>query len=100
MVGRELTKVHQEFLRGTASEVCERLQTTVRGEFTVVVGPIGRTTEHVAAEAVASDETIAMEFGHIADSGAASRREAVRVTAQRLGVPPRQVYAAIERSKK
>jgi len=100
MVGRELTKVYQEFLRGTASEVRERLQTPVKGEFTVVVGPIGRTTELVAPEVVPTDEAIATEFGHTIDSGAISRREAVRVTAQRLGVPSRHVYAAIERSKK
>ena len=100
MVGRELTKVHQEFLRGTASEVCERLQTTVKGEFTVVVGPVGRITKPNAPEAVASDEAIAAEFGHVTDSGAISRREAVRVTARRLGVSSKHVYAAIERAKK
>jgi 16S rRNA (cytidine1402-2'-O)-methyltransferase len=36
VVGRELTKSHQEFIRGTAREVASSL-TNLRGEFTVVV---------------------------------------------------------------
>ena len=44
-VGRELTKIHEEFLRGRASEVAARLearrtgQGRLLGEFTIVVGP-------------------------------------------------------------
>jgi 16S rRNA (cytidine1402-2'-O)-methyltransferase len=38
VAARELTKIHQEILRGTASEVLERLGQP-RGEFTLIVGP-------------------------------------------------------------
>src|SRR5262245_37840711 len=38
-VARELSKVHQEFVRGDAKTVLESLG-TVKGEFTVVVGPL------------------------------------------------------------
>jgi 16S rRNA (cytidine1402-2'-O)-methyltransferase len=40
-VARELTKVHEEFLRGPLSTVAESLKSrgTVRGEITVVIGP-------------------------------------------------------------
>jgi len=38
-VCRELTKVHEEVLRGNAGELAERLTGPVRGEVTVVVGP-------------------------------------------------------------
>lgn len=99
MLGRELTKIHQEFLRGTASELAERLQTPIRGEFTVVIDQVGLTPNNIGAM-VAGDEDIAMEFGRITDSAAISRREAVRATAQRLGISSRHVYAAIERAKK
>jgi 16S rRNA (cytidine1402-2'-O)-methyltransferase len=99
MLGRELTKIHQEFLRGTASELAERLQTPTRGEFTVVIDQVGLTTNLVDTMA-ASDEDIAREFGRITDNKAISRREAVRATAQRLGISSRHVYAAIERAKK
>ena len=99
MLGRELTKIHQEFLRGTASELAERLQTPIKGEFTVVIDQIGLTPKHVGAMA-ASDEDITTEFGRITDTAPVSRREAVRATAQRLGISSRHVYAAIERAKK
>jgi len=37
-VTRELTKVHEEVLRGTASEIMEALGDRTRGEFTLVIG--------------------------------------------------------------
>lgn len=38
-VCRELTKVHEEVLRGTAGEVCQRLADPVRGEIVLVLEP-------------------------------------------------------------
>jgi 16S rRNA (cytidine1402-2'-O)-methyltransferase len=38
-VGRELTKLHEEVLRGTAGEVMAALGDRARGEFTVVISP-------------------------------------------------------------
>jgi len=99
MLGRELTKIHQEFLRGTASDLAEILPARTKGEFTVVISEIGHQPNNVAALS-ASDEEIAAEFGHITELEPISRREAVRATAQRLGIRSRQVYAAIERAKK
>jgi 16S rRNA (cytidine1402-2'-O)-methyltransferase len=37
LVGRELTKLHEEVVRGTAAEALEVLATKVRGEFTLVI---------------------------------------------------------------
>jgi 16S rRNA (cytidine1402-2'-O)-methyltransferase len=37
MLGRELTKLHEQVLRGTAAEVLEALAGKARGEFTLVV---------------------------------------------------------------
>ena len=36
-VGRELTKLHEEVLRGTAAEVLEAMAGKARGEFTLVI---------------------------------------------------------------
>ena len=97
VVGRELTKVHQEFLRGTASELAVGLKDGVRGEFTVVVGPSTKLNGPAVAP---SDESIAVVFGQITDLGGSSRREAVSATAKHFGIAARLVYAAIERTKK
>jgi 16S rRNA (cytidine1402-2'-O)-methyltransferase len=97
VVGRELTKVHQEFLRGTAREIAERLASP-RGELTVIVGPdesAGKT-----AVSPVSDEQLAVEFGQNTETAGLRRREAVARLARRYGRPVREVYAAIERAKK
>lgn len=95
VLGRELTKVHQEFLRGTAAELISQLQSP-RGEFTVVIGP---AIEQAVSAASVSDEQIATMFGHMAKSGAGSRRAVLAALAKKLGISPRHVYAAIERHK-
>ena len=46
LVGRELTKAHEELLRGTLSELAERLDRDApRGEFVIVVAGRGETPE-------------------------------------------------------
>ena len=39
LIAREMTKLHEEFLRGTLSTVRRALPTEIKGEFTVVIGP-------------------------------------------------------------
>jgi 16S rRNA (cytidine1402-2'-O)-methyltransferase len=97
MLARELTKMHQQFLRGTASALADRVQDTQKGEFTVVVGPM---TNFAVTTPAPSDQAIADEFGVMANDSGLSRREAVLAAAKRLGLSARDVYAAIERSKK
>jgi 16S rRNA (cytidine1402-2'-O)-methyltransferase len=96
MVGRELTKVHQEFLRGTASELATRLKDGARGEFTIVIGPM---TNLKRPGKTPPDDVIAEMFGQITDRGQSSRRQAINATAKHFGIAARQVYAAIERTK-
>ena len=96
VVARELTKVHQEFLRGTASELAARLNSP-RGEFTVVVGPTDKSED--SSHENVTDQDLVAEFGRITDLGGRSRRQAVVAVARKYGRPAREVYAAVERSK-
>jgi 16S rRNA (cytidine1402-2'-O)-methyltransferase len=96
VLARELTKVHQEFLRGTAKELVEQLESP-RGEFTIVIGPSLTDSKIVA---YASDDEIAAEFGRMTDSGGLTRRQAVVSVARKLNQPVRSVYAAVERRRK
>ena len=97
MVGRELTKLHQEFLFGTASELAEALATP-KGEFTVVVSADDISMN--SSEIEYTDDQIAAEFGHTTESGELSRRAAIAAVANKLRKSPKAVYAAIERAKK
>jgi len=96
-VARELTKVHQEFLRGTAREVVDQLGEP-RGEFTIMVGPAEITNDLPLVSV--SDQQLAAEFGHNTEHMGLGRREAVSTLARKYRRPAREVYAAIERGKK
>jgi 16S rRNA (cytidine1402-2'-O)-methyltransferase len=97
MVARELTKVHQEFIRGTAAEIVDLLLEP-RGEFTVIVGP--RTNVKEDNNLSVTDNDVVREFWRLTDSGQASRREAVRLIARGSGRTSKDVYSVIERAKK
>jgi 16S rRNA (cytidine1402-2'-O)-methyltransferase len=96
MLARELTKVHQEFLRGTALELSALVAANPKGEFTLVIGPI---TNNDRKGEPKTDEQIAVEFGLMTEIALGSRRAAVSATAKRLGLSARDVYAAIERTR-
>ena len=97
VVAREVTKIHQEFIRGTALELLGRLDDP-RGEFTVIVGP--SINVHDQNGLSAADDEVVREFWRLTESGQASRREAVRLVAQGSGRSSRDVYSVIERAKK
>ncbi len=95
-VGRELTKLHEEFLRGTLSSILGRLQET-RGEFTVVLagsdqGGVSDTARQV------SDREVLDAFDAASASGL-DRRGAIAAAAARFGLKPRAAYAAVERAR-
>lgn len=85
-VGRELTKIHEEFLHGKISEVRERLQSRgeVRGEITVVFA---------AAAELAREEPddIAAEFRRLRDNGM-RRPDAVKLLAERYRLKKGELY--------
>ena len=95
LVARELTKVHQQLVRGTPAEA--RAQLTVqRGEFTIVVAPA--VSVDTPAEAVPDSDVVAM-FRRLTENGAVSRRDAIAAVARACHKPSREVYAAVERAK-
>jgi len=97
VVARELTKIHQEFIRGTASRVADALAAP-KGEFTVIVGPaVIANHDH---NLQATDEEVVREFWRLTDRGHTSRREAVRLVARGSGRTARDIYSVIEHAKK
>jgi len=94
-IARELTKIHEEVVRGTASQLLGRL-TNPRGEITVVVAP---PVEAIPEPQVLSDGEILEMFYQTADSKELNRRGAVGAIARRTGLSPKAVYDAIERAK-
>jgi 16S rRNA (cytidine1402-2'-O)-methyltransferase len=89
VVARELTKLHEEFVRGTAQEVHAALMARgeVKGEVVVLIGS-ARPTPPSTPEAVRD-----LYHGLLAQG--LTPKEARAETARRLGVPRRTVYRGI-----
>jgi len=92
VLARELTKLHEEFLRGTAAELREELsrRPSIRGEFTLMIGkgndiaeipeePLGQAVERLIAEGV-------------------PRMDALKREAKRRGLSKREAYRMMEES--
>lgn len=87
-VGRELTKLHEEVLRGKASEVAERLsEKPPKGEFVVAVYYDGRS-ERQGLHGGALERLVAKRM----NEGSSMRDIAAEL--KDLGVSRREVYAA------
>jgi 16S rRNA (cytidine1402-2'-O)-methyltransferase len=89
---RELTKVHEQVLRGPLGEVRQRLADQgPRGELTLVVGG---ATGAAAAGRAANPADLAAEVARLVEGGT-STRDAVTAVAEATGTPRRSVYQAV-----
>lgn len=85
VIGRELTKLHEEIWRGSAEQAAPTF-VEPRGEFTILIVP------PAGADAAWTDTQIADALEDAAAQGA-SRSQAARYVAQQSGRPRREVYA-------
>jgi 16S rRNA (cytidine1402-2'-O)-methyltransferase len=96
IIGREITKLHEEFVSGTIPELLTRFEAP-QGEFTVLVPPTDPASE-VAPEV--TDDSVVALFGQITElRQSGSKRDVARETGERLGLTAKQVYEIIERNK-
>lgn len=93
VVARELTKIHEEFLRGTAAEIGATLaaRESVKGEITLLIGKRTGTAEDDTPLADAVEACVAQGMG---------RMEAIKTVAHRRGLPKRAVYGELEKLKR
>jgi 16S rRNA (cytidine1402-2'-O)-methyltransferase len=85
-VVRELTKMHEEVLRGTLSQLLEAVREGVRGEVTLVIEGVAESGELRAEPADVAERLRAM-----IDDGVA-KKDAIAAVASELGVPKKDVY--------
>jgi 16S rRNA (cytidine1402-2'-O)-methyltransferase len=94
-VAREMTKLHQQFIHGYGADIIGRL-TSMKGEFTLVVGPAGTSA---GVPEPMNEADIFDEFCHITEHVKNGRRSAVAALAKKHGYSTRYVYDLIERHK-
>jgi 16S rRNA (cytidine1402-2'-O)-methyltransferase len=89
VVGRELTKLHEEFLRGTAGEVRAVLaaRDSVKGEITLLVGK--------AEARLAVDDRPLAEAVAALEANGLGRMDAIKQVARERGLPKREVYDSV-----
>lgn len=91
-VVRELTKLHQEVLRGRLSEVLEQIGSReLKGEVVLVV--------EGGTDRPAGDEDEAVQLAASLVRGGARKREAARRISELTGVPAGRIYDGLVRSR-
>jgi len=100
VIGRELTKAHEELVRGPISRVLSD-GLTAKGEFTVILD-IGRLTEVGTSDG--TEETkkdgLVTEFGRMTFDVSQTRRQVISALAKKYGLTARQAYEAVEAAKR
>ena len=92
-IGRELTKLHEEILRGTALELSALLgeRGAIKGEMTILIDRAADTLD---------DDTPIPEAVADALRGGLSRMDAMKQVARQRGISKREVYDAVENAEK
>ena len=96
VLARELTKLHEEFLRGTASEVFERLRKReggVKGEIVLLIAG----AERGAAQAKQQD--LSSRLDAIMREQDVDEKAALKVLAKEAGIGKSELYRELQRQK-
>jgi len=94
LLARELTKAHEELVRGPISVVLQKAEVAI-GEFTVVAN-IGVTTKIGPV----TKPDVAAVFGELTKIPGTTKRKAIGQLSKRYGLTANEVYAMLEAAKK
>src|SRR3984885_8629776 len=105
VIAREVTKVHEEFLRGPASVVLEKLtaRDAVKGEITLLIGKpqeieAGISPGHVATGALAGP-SLRQRVQQIMSEDKVDEKSALKKVAKERGISKSEAYRELQRSK-
>jgi 16S rRNA (cytidine1402-2'-O)-methyltransferase len=92
-VARELTKVHEEFLRGRVTDLVRAFEEKEpRGEITVIIGPPEETALAESAPAGAQARTLAERVAEIMAAQDVDHKGALKQAAKEFGLAKREAY--------
>ncbi len=101
VVARELTKIHEEFLRGTVAEVRSELagRDRIRGEVTLLVELPARGRASAADSAAPTHEKITDRVARLQAESGVDEKEALKRVARELGQSKSEVYRELQRER-
>lgn len=93
VIARELTKVHEEFLRGSAGKLAVQLRgREVKGEITILIG------KALEGEQAGSELDLAARLQEIMREQSVDEKAALKVLARERGVSKSEIYRELQRS--
>ena len=98
VIAREVTKLHEEFLRGRASEILDTLKSRseIKGEITLI---IGKAEESGAKPAAAPRASVRQRVEQIMSAEKLDEKAALKKLAKEMGVSKSKAYRELQRSK-
>lgn len=90
VLARELTKIHEEFLRGTPADLKRLLENrpSIKGEFTLLIAKADQAAIPENLDPIQEIQRLQSEMG-------LDRMSAIKAVAKRLGLPKREVYRLV-----
>jgi 16S rRNA (cytidine1402-2'-O)-methyltransferase len=97
VIAREVTKRHEEFLRGRADQAVEELKARgdVKGEVTLLIGK----SEETGQKAAPSHVSIRQRLGQIMAEEKLDEKAALKKMAKEMGISKSEAYRELQRSK-
>jgi 16S rRNA (cytidine1402-2'-O)-methyltransferase len=97
VIAREVTKLHEEFLRGRAEELLESLKARgeVKGEITLLIGKAEESAQKAAPARVSVRERVELIM---AEDGV-DEKGALKKVAKEMGVSKSEAYRELQRGK-
>ena len=96
VVAREVTKIHEEFLRGCAAELLENLKAreAIKGEITLLIGKVDETSKPAPSRL-----SVRERLAQIMDEEKVDEKSALKKIAKEMGVSKSEVYRELQRTK-
>lgn len=97
VIAREVTKLHEEFLRGHAAEVLETLKSRgdVKGEITLLIGKMEATVEKASPNRV----NVRQRIKQLVAEENLDEKAALKRVAKEMGISKSEAYRELQRSK-
>ncbi|MBI2678044.1 MAG: 16S rRNA (cytidine(1402)-2'-O)-methyltransferase [Candidatus Koribacter versatilis] len=98
VIAREVTKLHEEFLRGRADDLLEQLKARdgVKGEITLMIARAPEVMEDVAPE---KKKNIAARVRELQSAEKLDEKDALKRAAKEFGVSKSEAYRELQRTK-
>ncbi|HEX6504934.1 MAG TPA: 16S rRNA (cytidine(1402)-2'-O)-methyltransferase [Terriglobales bacterium] len=96
VIAREVTKIHEEFMRGRSGEILEKLKARgeIKGEITLLVGKSEDSIETAAAQV-----GVRTRVKQIMSEEKVDQKSALKKVAKELGVSKSEAYRELQREK-